>query len=489
MIVAIDGPAGSGKSSTAHELARRHGLTFLDTGAMYRAVTYECLRQDTNIDDEAAVSAVAGHTEIRFQGSGENQRVMANGVDVTREIRTPEVDHAVSKVSAYPQVRSQMVSQQRAIGAAGGVVAEGRDIGTVVFPAAEVKIFLTADAASRARRRIAQRKEHGMGTDGEDEAEVARELARRDELDSNRKESPLRPAEDAHVIDNSTLSMDEVLGLIDGYMEEAEKNAGKTGAKQDSSKPARAPRKTGEAPRMRAFGGNSFDDYYDHTMHEFPLPTRAFMAFAATVVTAATKLLWRWKIEDGRLLWDDRRGRVIIMNHTSMLDPVIVIVSAYFHHQRVRTVFKSEFSKNKLVSWFFSRCGCIPVRRGTADLKVVRRAQAALQKGECVLIFPEGTRIKSDDQPVTIHGGFALMAQMGKAPVQPMAIVGARDITPKGTHFKRFGRVYCKMGECIDFASLGVKGRKQQASRMEEVAMGRVYQLRDELRAEHPGKM
>lgn len=500
MIVAIDGPAGSGKSTTAHAIADRCNLTFLDTGAMYRAVTWRCLDAGVDVSDDDAVSAVAERARIEFGKSADGQTVSIDGRDVTRQIRTPEVDRNVSVVSAYPRVREAMVARQRELGSAGDVVAEGRDIGTVVFPNAEVKVFLTADAAARAHRRAVQREggDAGAKADAADEQQILRDLVRRDKLDSSRKESPLKPAADAHMIDNSALTPEQVVQQIVDLMEAARAKGGaakagvaKNGAgEKDAGRPAaKAAAKPKAAGRMRAFAGNTFDDYYDHGMKEFPLPARALLAVAAAIVWAVTKVLWPWRIEDARLLRDDARGRMIVMNHTSMLDPVVIVCDLYFHGIRVRPISKSEFNKTNLVSWLFSRAGTIPVKRGTADLKAVRRAQAALTRGECVLVFPEGTRIKSDDQPVTIHGGFALMAQMAKAPVQPVAIVGARDITPKGTHWKRFGRVFCKAGECIEFSDLGVRGRKQQALRMEEVAMERVYALRDELRQEHPGKM
>ena len=240
---------------------------------------------------------------------------------------------------------------------------------------------------------------------------------------------------------------------------------------------------------MRAFAGNSFDDYYDHRMADFPLPARALLALAVCLVGALTKLVWPWRMVDGRKLWDERRGRVIVMNHVSMLDPIPVVVSLWAHGQRVRPVYKSEFDGNRVVTWLFSRIGGIPVVRGTADMSFVRRCVRSLRRGECILIFPEGTRVRSQDQPVELHAGFALVAQLAKAPVQPLSIVGALNITPEGTHWKRPGRVWCKVGDCLEFGDLGVRGRKAQAKAMESLAMDRVYAMRDELRWEHPGKL
>ncbi|MBF0904926.1 MAG: (d)CMP kinase, partial [Atopobium sp.] len=158
MIVAIDGPAGSGKSTVARALSDRLDLIFLDTGAMYRSVTVECLRQGIDMTDTEKIIQVARSISISFGNSANGQTVFANGSNVTTEIRTPEVDRNVSAVAAIPEVREAMVTLQRRAGENGDVVAEGRDIGTVVFPEADVKVFLTADPAARAHRRAVQRQ-------------------------------------------------------------------------------------------------------------------------------------------------------------------------------------------------------------------------------------------------------------------------------------------------------------------------------------------
>ena len=517
MIVAIDGPAGSGKSTVAHAVAERRQLTYLDTGAMYRSVTLRCLREGVDLADEKAVAAVAAAARIEFGAGEKGQTVLLDGQDVTADIRTPEVDRNVSVVSAVPAVREVMVALQRAVADTGDVVAEGRDIGTVVFPSAEVKVFLTASDEARAHRRAVQReggdaaKDASATADAAEEQQILDDIRRRDKLDSSRAESPLRAADDAHRIDSSDLTLDQVidqvLALVDAAREgkaaeakpEAEavaKPADETAAKPEAeaaAKPAKRERagvakaKPGEG-RMRAFAGNSFEDYYDHGMRDYPLPARALLACVVCLVGAVTKILWPWKFEQGELMWEESRGRVLVMNHVSMLEPVVVVCSLWFHGQRVRPIYKSEFDKAGIVTWLFSRVGGIPIQRGSADLKAVRRAQRALQRGEVVLIYPEGTRIKTDEK-APIHGGFALIAQMGKAPVQPSAVVGARDITRPGRFFKKLGRVFLKVGPCIEFSELGVKGRKQQAQKMEQVAMDRVWELRDELRRDHPGKM
>ena len=242
--------------------------------------------------------------------------------------------------------------------------------------------------------------------------------------------------------------------------------------------------------RLHAFAGNEPKDYQEHGMREYPLPSRMFMGFCLCVCGAFTKLFWPWTVEAAEKLEPEGEiGRMIVMNHVSMLEPVALLVHLYMRGIRCRPIYKSEFNFNKVATWFFSRVGGIPVERGTADMHAVRCARAALQRGEYVLVYPEGTRSRSDEQPVEIHAGFALMAQLAKASVVPMAVVGARQISPEGSHLKRlFWRVFLKAGDPISWSDLPEGKRKEQAKAMESLAMERVYALRDELRQEHPGK-
>lgn len=480
MKVAIDGPAGSGKSTIAHALAQRCGLVLLDTGAMYRSVTLACHERGVDVHDDEAVAAVAQNVSISF-GTAEDgaQTVALDGHDVTTQIRTPQIDADVSAVSAVPAVREAMVAQQRAMGDAGDVVAEGRDIGTVVFPDAEVKIFLTANPEARAHRRALQRDI----TDAEQEAAILKDLKRRDEADSTREVAPLKPAEDATHIDSSTMTIEEEVDQIAGLIDAARAKTVAAPAKEKAAAKAKPAQKKEPKPE------DPNDRFYDGDMREHPLGSRMLLGATIGVCGFLSKLFWPWRLENGEALWNAEGGQMVIMNHVSMLDPVILVVSDYAHGRHMRPIYKSEFDKHKIVNWFFARVGAIPVKRGTADIKAVRRAQRALQRGEDILVFPEGTRIYSDDQEVTIHGGFALMAQLAKAPVLPIGIVGARDGAPGGNKPLRPGRVFMRAGKPITFGELGVKGRKKQATAMEKLAMERVYALRDALRKEHPGKM
>ncbi len=518
MKVAIDGPAGSGKSTLAHALAERLDLTMLDTGAMYRSVTLACLEGSVDLQDDEAVTEVARRVRIEFQTAEDgSQRVILDGRDVSEAIRTAEVDADVSRVSAIPAVREAMVEEQRRLAATGDVVAEGRDIGTVVFPDAEVKVFLTADPEARAHRRALQRNVE----DPEEEQVILADLKRRDEADSTRETAPLVAAEDAYRMDTSGMTIEEEVQKIAALVEDAKAPVPSVANDHDEregereSAPAEVAKATvhdssAEKPkpaakkatagkdasnedkptgRMRVFAHHEPDEFYDTAERDFPITSRALLGATIGVCGILSKVLWHWTLEGGEKLWKAKGGQVVVMNHESMLDPVIIVVSGWMHGRRMRPISKSELSDNKIARWFFARVGAIPVERGTADIKAVRRAQRALQRGEDIVIFPEGTRIHSDDQEVTIHGGFALMAQLAKAPVLPIAIVGARDGAPGGNKPLCPGRVYMKVGDPLTFDQIHEKSRKKRAKEMERLAMERVYELRDELRAEHPGKM
>jgi pantoate ligase/cytidylate kinase len=194
-IVAIDGPAGAGKSTVTRAFASRLGLVYLDTGAMYRALTWWVQRQGADPADAAAVAPLLEGLDLRLSGSAESQGVWINGHDVSEAIRSPEVTALVSTVAAHPCVREALTQQQQAMGRSGGLVAEGRDIGTAVFPDADCKVFLTATVAERARRRSEDLRQRGF--DVPPLAELEAQIAERDRLDSSRALAPLLQAEDA----------------------------------------------------------------------------------------------------------------------------------------------------------------------------------------------------------------------------------------------------------------------------------------------------
>ena len=220
--VAIDGPASAGKSTVAKLVAKKFGYIYCDTGAMYRAVTVAALQEGIAMDDTEKIADLAKQIKITFQPAEPEQRVFINGQEVTRDIRLPKVAKNVSAIAAIPAVRQEMTKQQRQIAAEGGIVMDGRDIGTTVLPNAPVKIFMVATAYERARRRYLENKQKGITTSSLEELQRAIEL--RDKKDSTRKVSPLTQASDAIRLDTTNLTIDEVVEKISEIIKKTEKH-------------------------------------------------------------------------------------------------------------------------------------------------------------------------------------------------------------------------------------------------------------------------
>ncbi|HPC35682.1 MAG TPA: (d)CMP kinase [Candidatus Marinimicrobia bacterium] len=211
IIIAIDGPAGSGKSTTAKEVARRLNFTYVDTGAMYRAITLAVIRQNVSVEDHQSVIKIAEQADIRFNWVDGNLHTILNGEDVSTEIRSSQVAQLVSPVSAIGGVREILVKRQREMAKTANIVMEGRDIGTNVFPDADFKFYLEADLETRARRRINDYQAIGQNLSM---AEIMAEIEHRDKIDSSREHSPLKKAPDAIVIDTSNLKFEEQVEMI-----------------------------------------------------------------------------------------------------------------------------------------------------------------------------------------------------------------------------------------------------------------------------------
>ncbi len=216
LVIAIDGPAGAGKSTIAARLARKFGYVNLESGAMYRALALKAIERDIGFDDETALLDLAQRSKIELLPRLDGNRVLLDGRDVSIRIRERDVTEAASKVSVHPRVREWMVARQRELGAKGGVVMEGRDIGTKVFPDAEVKIFLEADPAVRVERRMKQRE-----TAPDQAPRIAAELLERDRRDSTRATSPLVPADDAVIVDSTHLTIDDVVARAEELVKRA----------------------------------------------------------------------------------------------------------------------------------------------------------------------------------------------------------------------------------------------------------------------------
>ncbi|MBU0519572.1 (d)CMP kinase [bacterium] len=211
LVIAVDGPAAAGKTTTAREVARRLCFIHLDTGAMYRALALHVLRKNANLEDPQDMARSISDADIDIQFENGIQHVLLNGEDVTDSLRTPEVSFAVTPVCEVPEVRRRLVKLQRQLGKRGGLVAEGRDMGTVVFPDALLKVFMTADLTERAKRRKSDLDQAGIEAD---ETMVSTDLERRDQRDSSRIDSPLKKAHDAFLLDTSNIQFEDQVEKI-----------------------------------------------------------------------------------------------------------------------------------------------------------------------------------------------------------------------------------------------------------------------------------
>lgn len=497
MIIAIDGPSGSGKSTVARSIARRLGITYIDTGAMYRCVTMWCLEHEISATDEDATARAAAALDIDLAYHDGVQQVLVNGTDCTRAIRSAEVDANVSSYAALPKVRALLVEKQRRLAQAKHVVAEGRDIGTAVFPSAEVKIFLTANAQARAHRRAVQRAGGDVAsgsivsTTKADEEAILANLLHRDDVDSHRKTAPLKAASDAFHIDSSDKTVDEIVSIIcaraQPYLDSA------AAATSASTQPAAA-RDAATAASAAASAAHTerYSWFYAHAMSEFPRASRVFLAVLCAILFPVTKLLWRWRCFDEidvRTLAG--KPYIVVMNHVSAIEPLITML--YLHHKKIplRTMYKSEFNRHRFVAYLFAIAGGIPVVRASADMTCMHWCTQALSRGEWLLVYPEGTRVRNFDIKPPIRAGFAFLALRTHADIIPAAVSGAFSIAQARSFVHKFSRV------CIGFAapisrtsstSPHAEGgarmsKKKMLELLEQESMDRVYTLRDELKA------
>ncbi|MFM4749789.1 (d)CMP kinase [Aeromonas veronii] len=216
-VMTIDGPSGAGKGTLCQLLAEKLGWHLLDSGAIYRVLSLAALHHDVELDSEASLVPLAANLDVQFQVEGDLVKVILEGEDVSRTIRTEEVGNAASKIAAFPRVREALLRRQRAFRQAPGLIADGRDMGTVVFPEAEVKIFLDASAEERAQRRYKQLQDKGFDVNFD---RLLTEIRERDDRDRNRATAPLKPAEDALVVDSTAMTIDEVLATVLAYAEQ-----------------------------------------------------------------------------------------------------------------------------------------------------------------------------------------------------------------------------------------------------------------------------
>jgi cytidylate kinase len=474
LVVALDGPASSGKSSVGAAAATELGYRFCDTGLLYRAVTWLALDRGVAADDATGLVALVHEIDLVDDGSGRLSRVAVDGVERTDAVRGPLVDVAVSAVSGVAELRLALLTRQRRLASEGRIVMAGRDIGTVVLPDADLKLFLDASAQERARRRVLER---GIDPASEEAAAILAELERRDELDSSRPIAPLRAAPDAVVIrTDGNQFEDTVRQVVDAIRNAervaeaapaAERGSDEVAAAVAADDPSVGPTAR-EARRLRA---QTPARAPRRPIQPTPVATRIkpVIRFVTAVLRAVVRAVVRLRVE-GDLDALPRQGALILAaNHASSADPVLI--GAFLNQilgRPLNWLGKRELLDFPLTGWLARQGGIHPVDRDAADLEAFRAAMRVLEAGEMLAVFPEGTRSR-DGGLQQVREGVGMLALRSGAPVLPVAVIDSDLMWPRGKLLPRFGkRVTVRYGTPFsvvgELAAAGVPTRGRQAT-------------------------
>lgn len=407
-IVAIDGPAGTGKGTMAELLSKKYNLVNIDTGATYRCVTLEMLNKNIGLDEEEKIAEMLKVIKIEMSNIGGKQQVLLNGEDVTEKIRSKEVSEKVSQVSSIKQIRIAMAGLQRKMAQGKDVIMEGRDIGTVIFPTADVKIYLDADVEERARRRFKQNQEKGIQMTYE---EVLENIKKRDKNDMEKEMGALKVAPGAVVIDTTKMTIKEqekaICKVVDKKLKEKENE------------------KRIYTPRP------------DTTWKKVERAT------IKVILHGVYKFLFRIeKINEENLPMDE--PVIVCANHLNTWDAVGLVVCS---KRKIRFIAKEDLFNNRFLNWIAHVFDIIPIKRGARDLESMKTCLKALKNGETLGIFPEGTR-KGLEKGAKVQNGAAYMALKTKVKVVPVGIQGT---------FKPFTKVKLNYGKPIDISKYDSK--------------------------------
>lgn len=428
LTIAIDGPAASGKSTLAEALAQRLGYLYFDTGAMYRAVTLTALRRGVPLDDEAALGKLAAEIEIDLrpasQADGRLSDVFVNGEDCTWEIRSKDVDGSVSVVSVFPAVRRALTEQQRRIGQRGAVVMAGRDIGTVVLPEADLKIFLDASLEERAKRRYAELKQRGETPIFE---QVRLSLLERDKIDSGRELAPLRPAEEAILLKTDGVSREQVLDQVLGLVQRLQE-----GTAQPTPRPP----------------------------YQVPLKNRIFRALLAPPVRLVTRLLFRLRISGLENVPQDG-AYIIAYNHVSLFEPPLLLA---FWPYFPEAVAGADVFERSVVKFFVRGYGALAVRRGEYDRKVIEDMLWVLASQKALMIAPEGGRSHKPGLRQA-RAGVAYLMDRARVPVVPVGIIGTSDDMLKIAMRGKRPPIEIRIGAPFNLPLIEGRGEERRAAR------------------------
>jgi len=424
--IAIDGPSGAGKSTIAKALAKEFGYIYVDTGAIYRTVGLYMYNIGVSTEDKEGI--VKNLPDVRFElkYEGGEQKMYLQGEDVSDKIRTPIIAKYASVVSAVPEVRAFLLETQKKLARENNVIMDGRDIGTVILPDADVKIFLTASAESRADRRVKQLAEKGEIVSYD---EILASIKERDERDSGRDVAPLKPADDAVTLDTSDMNLEESIAAAKKIAED------KLSKKKD----------------------NSTSKFYWFIVNTFAPIVRFVMRIKTYGKENEQK--------DGAL--------IVCANHTAMFDVLSLAVS---FDRQLRFLGKKEIFKVPVLAQFAKAMGAYSVDRGHGDVAAIKKTLSLLGDGEAVSMFPQGTRYTHIDPAKTeVKSGVGMMLYRSKADVQPVFI------RVKNFKYRFLRKKEVIIGKPIKYAEFGfVNGGKEEYERAARLVFDRILALRNE---------
>ena len=417
-IVAMDGPAGTGKGTITKLAAQKLGLVNIDTGATYRCITLAMLKENVGLDEEDKIKEILERTKIELKNENGEQLVFLNGEDVSKEIRSTEVNNLVSQVSSLKFVRYKMVDLQRRLAEGKDIIMEGRDIGTYVFPNADVKIYLDATPEERARRRQRQNEENGIESTYE---EVLANIIKRDENDKNKEMGALKIADDAIVVDGTNDTIEQnTQKVIDIINEKKNKNKPTNVgvALMGDPKP-----KNTTKPMSNDVGVGFHPDHQPkHTNKQKlnePISKKIQRETVRSILWLIYKIIYRVKVIGKDNVPKDE-AFILCGNHVEFMKvPIIELFTT--GRRRVFFMAKIELLKNPIFKWLAYLFDVIPVKRGKKDLNAMKQSLKALEQGHILGIFPEGTRNKTN-KPIKAKTGTAYMALRTGVKVLPVGI-------------------------------------------------------------------
>ncbi len=430
-VVAIDGPAGSGKGSITKIIAEKLNLECIDTGAMYRCVTLDMINKNIKLDELDKIKELLKNIDIKFEDR--NQKVLLNGNDVTKEIRSIEVTKLVSKVSAIKDIRLKLIGMQRKIARDKNIIMEGRDITTVVFPNANVKIYLDADVEERAKRRFKQNQEKNIESTYE---EILEDMKQRDENDKNKDFGALKVAEDAIVLDSTSMTIKQVTKQIIKIIKKQQK--------------------------QEALDKKVYEETPNTSFKKFKL------SFTKKIVYYGFyKLVYRIKKVNEQNI-PEEGAYIICANHVNMLDALAVVCAC---KRKVRFICKESMFKNKALGWALKLSDTIPINRDKSDIESMKRSIKALKNGDVLGVFPEGTR-KGMEKNLKAKSGAAFFSLKTGTKVIPLGIQGS---------FKPFTKVKLVFGEPLDFSEYyGKEKDKEALEKVTNIIMDNIVMLTNE---------